>query len=78
MATPYYIIEHPHRGVLQNEPNPNTGRPRFSWAKSRAHQDNAKYSTLRRAIQTIQETPDLPDGCQIIRSGGQWDVVWGG
>jgi hypothetical protein len=78
--TTYFIIEHPSRGVLQEEPNRDTGRPAFSWVGSRSNESNARYFQLRRAIQDLMEL-DLPEGC-VIRSSvhhpryGGWRVVW--
>lgn len=81
-STKYYIIEHPTRGVLKDEPNPETGKPSFSWANSRTDERNARYTTLRRAIQDLTEI-DLPAGCAIRCSqhevdtyNAAWPIVW--
>jgi hypothetical protein len=82
----YYIIEHPTRGVLQSEPNPNTGKPRFSWSKSRTDENNARYFLLRSAIQAVL-SEGLPEGCQVREYKPEalddthslaevWPVVW--
>lgn len=67
MTLGYFIIEHPTRGVLQTEPNRNTGKPAFSWSKGRDDEANARYFTLRRALQDLHEL-DLPPGCQVRSS----------
>lgn len=80
--TRYYIIEHPTRGVLKEESNPNTGRPAFSPTQNRTDERNARYFSMSRAIQDWQEK-DIPDGCVIRCSqwpldgyGDAWPVVW--
>lgn len=73
MPNLYFIIEHPTRGVLQTEPNRDTGKPAFSWSKMRTDEANARYFTLRRAIQDMTEL-DLPSGCQVRRSS-DWEPV---
>lgn len=76
MATEVFIIEHPTRGVLQDEPNRDTGKPRFAWTGPRGGEGCAIYYTLRRAIQDAQEL-DLPRGCQV-RGSLDWEkVLWG-
>lgn len=78
----YYIIEHPTRGVLKDEPNRDTGKPSFSTVASRTDERNARYFTLRRAILDVQEL-DLPDGCVVRASqwktdgyNDAWPQVW--
>lgn len=76
MAREVYIIEHPTRGVLQEEPNRDTGNARFAWTGPRGAEGDAIYYTLRRAIQDVTEL-DLPKGCQV-RGSSDWEkVLWG-
>ena len=78
--TLYFIIEHPTRGILKEEPAPS-GKPSFGlgW---RTDERAARFFSLRRAIQTWQEE-GLPKGCVIRASQWKddgyhaaWPVVW--
>lgn len=83
MTTTYFIIEHPTRGILKEEPNRDTGKPSFG-LEHRTDERAARYFSLRRAIQDLQEL-DLPRGCQVRASkpsgsdgnfNEAWPVVW--
>jgi hypothetical protein len=75
----YFIIEHPTRGILKDEPNRDTGKPSFG-LEMRSDERAARFFNLRSAIHTLTQTPGMPDGC-VIRSsvdigGRAWRIAW--
>lgn len=74
----YYIIEHPIKGVLQENSDP--GSPRFSAVKPRSHEDNKRMFSLEeaRAVMNSYMPEKIRVQCFVMRSPDRatGETVW--
>lgn len=73
---PYYIIEHPTRGTLQD--NSVVGEVHWSWAGKRTDEDVMRFPTLTKAQETLKVlVPErLRERCYILAAPAEGEFEW--